>query len=150
MGLGDNALGENTTGADNAIGLTLPPQALTSLLLAVIRLALEELEKAAAWERMTLGKVSTGSDPGKTRDRIGARAGVSGRTVEKIAEVCEAAEAEPEKFGHLVEEMDRTGKIGEVHRKLKKAWEERRSCRLSLLWASTADLFIAVSIRRDH
>ena len=38
-------------------------------------------------------------DPGKTRDKVGAFAGVSGRTVEKIAKVVEAAEAEPEKFG---------------------------------------------------
>lgn len=43
-------------------------------------------------------------------DMIGAFAGVSGRTVDKIRDVVEAAAAEPEKFGHLVEEMDRTGK----------------------------------------
>jgi hypothetical protein len=45
------------------------------------------------------------SEAGKTRDKIGAFAGVSGRTVEKIAAVVEAAEAEPAKFGHLVEEQ---------------------------------------------
>jgi len=37
-------------------------------------------------------------DGGKTRDKIGAFAGVSGRTVEKIAKVVEAAEREPEKY----------------------------------------------------
>ena len=37
-----------------------------------------------------------GREPGKTRDKIGAFAGVSGRTVEKIKAVVEAAEAEPE------------------------------------------------------
>jgi hypothetical protein len=56
-------------------------------------------EKAAAKERQRaglkrgkqapLGKVSTTA---KARDKIGAFAGVSGRTVEKIARVVEAAE----------------------------------------------------------
>jgi hypothetical protein len=41
---------------------------------------------------------------GQTRDKIGSFAGVSGRTVEKIAQVVKAAEEKPEKFGHLVEE----------------------------------------------
>lgn len=43
------------------------------------------------------------SDDGKTRDKIGSFAGVSGRTVEKIAAVVEAAEREPRKFRTLVE-----------------------------------------------
>jgi hypothetical protein len=34
----------------------------------------------------------------ETRDKIGAFAGVSGRTVEKIAQVVEAAKAEPPRF----------------------------------------------------
>lgn len=46
---------------------------------------------------------------GKTRDKIGAALGVSGRGVEKIAAVVAAADAEPERYGKLVEEMDRTG-----------------------------------------
>jgi hypothetical protein len=81
--------------------------------------ALEPQEKAAAKERMTLGKVSTGS--GKTRDKVGAFAGVLSRTVEKIKDVVEAAEADPDRFGPLVEEMDRTGKVTGAHRKLKQA-----------------------------
>jgi hypothetical protein len=61
---------------------------------------------------MTLGKVSLGSDTGKSSDKIGSFAGVSGRTVEKIAAVVEAAEREPEKFGGLVdEEGARVGKV---------------------------------------
>ena len=54
----------------------------------------------------TLGKISTGSATGKTRDKIGAIAGISGRQVEKIAEVVEAAEKEPQQFGHLMEIID--------------------------------------------
>jgi len=57
--------------------------------------------------------------PGQTRDKVGAFAGVSGRTVEKISEVMKAAEEEPEKFASLAEEMDRTGKIDGAYKKLK-------------------------------
>jgi N6-adenosine-specific RNA methylase IME4 len=63
------------------------------------------------------GKVSR-SDDGRARDKIGAFAGISGRTVEKIAAVCAAAEREPDRFGHLVEEMDRSRRVTTAHRKL--------------------------------
>jgi ParB family chromosome partitioning protein len=96
-----------------------------------IRRALEPIEKAAAKERMSQGgkggKVSQPSDePARARDKIGALAGVSGRTVEKIAAVVAAAEAEPEKFGHLVEEMDKTGKVDRAHKQLRKKGEGQR------------------------
>jgi N6-adenosine-specific RNA methylase IME4 len=60
---------------------------------------------------MTLGKISTGSEPGKTRDKVAAYAGTTGRTLDKARAVVAAAQAEPEKFGHLVEQMDETGKV---------------------------------------
>ena len=67
-----------------------------------IRRALAPIEKAAAKQRM---REHGGTAPGKQHsaklsqsvratDRLGAFAGVSGRTVEKIAEVVEAAEAD--------------------------------------------------------
>ena len=59
------------------------------------------------------------SEAGKTRDKIGVFAGVSGRTVEKIAKVVAAAEAEPEKFGKLQADMDRTGSVNGVYRRLR-------------------------------
>jgi ParB-like nuclease domain len=83
-----------------------------------IRRTLEPVEKAAAEQRMKAGtpaKVSQGS--GRATDKIGAFAGVSGRTVEKIAQVCAAAEAEPEKYGRLLEDMDRTGRVNGVWRR---------------------------------
>jgi N6-adenosine-specific RNA methylase IME4 len=86
-----------------------------------IRRALEPVEKAAAEQRMKAGKPS-GKFPdgrGQVRDKVGAFAGVSGRTVEKIAKVVEAAEAEPEKYGRLLEDMDRTGRVDGPHRRLK-------------------------------
>jgi N6-adenosine-specific RNA methylase IME4 len=83
-----------------------------------IRRALLPTEKAAAKERETLGKVSPGSGRGRTRDKIGAFAGVSGRTVEKIAAVCEAAEAEPEKYRKLVVDMDKRQRVDGPYQRL--------------------------------
>jgi N6-adenosine-specific RNA methylase IME4 len=71
------------------------------------------------------GKFPRGS-PGKTRDKIGALVNVSGKTVEKIAAIVEAAKAEPEKFGKLLTEMDRTGKVNAAHRELRRAEDEKR------------------------
>ncbi|MGP0058588.1 MAG: MT-A70 family methyltransferase [Beijerinckiaceae bacterium] len=96
-----------------------------------IRRALLPKEQEAAKERQgtrsdlveTFHEVE---NAGKTRDKIGNFAGVSGRTVEKIARVVEAAEQEPERFGHLVAEMDRTGKVNGTFRKLRMAANEAR------------------------
>jgi ParB/RepB/Spo0J family partition protein len=87
-----------------------------------IRRALEPVEKAAAKERQGSRNDLRENFPEvgeqRVRDKIGALAGVSGRTVEKIAAVVAAAEADPEKFGHLVEEMDKTGKVDRAHKQL--------------------------------
>jgi N6-adenosine-specific RNA methylase IME4 len=101
--------------AENAIRKDFLPSEIDA-----IRRALEPIERAAAERRMKAGtpaKVSQGS--GRATDKIGVFAGVSGRTVEKIAAVVAAAEADPEKFGRLVEDMDRTGRVDGPHRRLK-------------------------------
>ena len=93
-----------------------------------IRRTVEPLERAAAKQRMSEGgkgvEISTPS--GKARDKVGAFAGVSGRTVEKIAAVCEAAEAEPERFGHLIPELDRYRGVDHAYRSLRCARDEAR------------------------
>jgi N6-adenosine-specific RNA methylase IME4 len=101
-----------------------------------IRRALEPYEKEAAKERQRKhagtapgrrkhsGKVSP-SD-GRTVNRIGAFAGVSGRSLEKIRAVVEAAEQKPRKFGPLVTEMDRTRRIDSVYRKLRQMQDEEK------------------------
>ena len=95
-----------------------------------IRRALEPIEKAAAKTRMSeggkVGKLSTPSLAGKTRDKIGAFAGVSGRSVEHIREIVEAAERDPRRFGPLVEEMDRVRHVAGPYRKLRRALDEDR------------------------
>jgi N6-adenosine-specific RNA methylase IME4 len=96
-----------------------------------IRKALAPIEEAAAKERQRIhggtapgihsAKVSQSdapTGPQRSVDKIGAVANVSGRQVEKIAKVVEAAEREPEKFGPLVDEMDRTGRVHGVYKKL--------------------------------
>src|SRR5262249_18383101 len=59
-------------------------------------------------------------------DKIGAFAGVSGRTIEKIAAVCDAARAEPARFGHLLNEMDRYRRVDRAYRALHRAQDEAR------------------------
>jgi len=89
--------------------------------------ALEPREKAAARERQgarvdlqLVGKLPT-SPPAKkrARDKLARAVGMSGRTLEKAAEVVTAAEADPGQYGKLVEQMDKTGKVNGAHKKLK-------------------------------
>jgi DNA modification methylase/ParB-like chromosome segregation protein Spo0J len=85
-----------------------------------IRRAMEPIEKMAAKGRMRQGgKGAKVSQPSRTTDRIGKFAGISGRTVEKIAAIMDAAEADPETFGDLVKRMDRSGKVEPAYRRLK-------------------------------
>ena len=55
----------------------------------------------------------------KTRNKMAAHAGVSWLTLKKAMEIVEASEREPKKYGAFVEEMDRTGRVNGVYRKLK-------------------------------
>jgi N6-adenosine-specific RNA methylase IME4 len=91
--------------------------------LAAVWRSIEAHERTAAKTRQGArtdqhgGKLSTKF--GKARDKIGAAAGVSGRTLQKIVAVVAAAEAEPERFGKLKADMDRTGVVNGVYRRLK-------------------------------
>jgi ParB-like chromosome segregation protein Spo0J len=94
-----------------------------------IKRELEQLEKAAAKERQreggraggkASGKLPTGSK-GRAADMAAKRTGMARRTLEKAEAVVAAAEAEPDKYGPLVEQMDRTGKVDGAHRRLLEA-----------------------------
>ena len=101
-----------------------------------IRRAIEPYERAAAKERQRQhggtapgrSKHSAKLSPsvGRTVNRIGAFAGISGRSLEKIQAVVEAAEQKPRKFGPLVAEMDRTRRIDSVYRKLRQMKDEEK------------------------
>ena len=86
--------------------------------------ALEPIERAAAQERQKASRFGSGGGklpaPGKgrTRDKIAKFAGVSGRTVDKIAEVMEAAKADP-RYEPLVKMMDHTQCADGAYKQLK-------------------------------
>jgi hypothetical protein len=67
----------------------------------------------------------------RTSSVAAAACGVDRRTYEKARTVAEAAAKAPEKFGHLVEQMDRTGKVNKAYSEWKKETkqEERREAR---------------------
>jgi ParB/RepB/Spo0J family partition protein len=56
---------------------------------------------------------------GKARDKIAAPLGVSGRTLEKAKAIVAAAKAEPERFGKLLADIDRTGRVNGAFRRLR-------------------------------
>src|SRR6266446_1525756 len=96
--------------------------------------ALAVVEKEAAKARQVEGGRSGGKGSGKlpeasrgdSRDKIADVTGYSATTLRNAKAVVDAAEAEPEKFGHLVKEMDETGKVDRAHKQLRKKDESQR------------------------
>jgi ParB-like nuclease domain len=86
--------------------------------------ALEPIERAAAEKRQRATRFGSGGGnfppptKGKTRDKVAACAGVSGRTVDKIAELMRAAEADP-RYVPLVKMMDHTQCVNGAYKQLK-------------------------------
>ena len=118
-----------------------------------IRRAMEPVEKAAARERQRAspGRGKKGakvSQPFRATDKLGAFAGVSARTVEKIAKVVEAAEREPARFKALADEMDRTGKVDGAFRKPKQKQDEER--RLAIVPVAGRHRTIVIDPPWDH
>lgn len=85
--------------------------------------ALEVHVRAQAKEREWAGvkqpsdKVSEGRK-GDTREIVAAAVGLGSTTYEKALQVQRAAEADPESFGPIAQEMHETGKVAPAHRKL--------------------------------
>jgi len=92
-----------------------------------IKRALEPLEKVAAKERQAArggkGRIASGKLPtaitGRAADKAAKATGMTRRTLEKAEAIVDAAEAEPEKFGKLLEQMDDTGRVNGVFRRFK-------------------------------
>jgi ParB-like chromosome segregation protein Spo0J len=109
--------------------------------------AIEELEKPKAKERQK-AKLKKGSTPpvveschdgesnGKTRDKVAAAVGMSGKTYEKAKVVVDAAEQDPEQFVPVKEEMDRTGKVDPAYQKVT---EKRSSDEVIKSWRQQPD-----------
>jgi len=89
-----------------------------------IKRALEPIEKAAAKQRQGQRtdkhpeKFST-SLLGRALDKVASIVGKHRTTIAKAEEIVDAAEAEPEKYGKLKDDMDRTGRVHGVYRRLK-------------------------------
>jgi len=91
-----------------------------------IKRALEPLEKAAAKERQrqSKGRGKKGGQlahplTGRAADKVAKAAGLARRTLEKAEAIVDAAEAEPQRFGKLLEKMDRTGRVNGCYRLFK-------------------------------
>src|SRR5262249_23194614 len=56
---------------------------------------------------------------GRALDNVAKVVGKDRRTIERAEAVVSAAEAEPERFGKLVEDMDRTGRVNAPFKRLK-------------------------------
>ena len=84
-------------------------------------------EKVRDQQRESGRRLGTGQQVGETpsscvgpvRERVAGTLGVGSSTYEKAKQVVEAAEADPEQYGDLVETMDETGNVYGTHRELK-------------------------------
>jgi N6-adenosine-specific RNA methylase IME4 len=89
--------------------------------IVALKRAIEPLERREARERQgARADLAPGSagDSGDARDKIARYLGVGRTTIERAEAVVEAAEEEPEEYGHLIEQMDRSGKIAGAYRRL--------------------------------
>ena len=117
-----------------------------------IKRELEPIERAAAKERQGgrtdkhPGKLPA-SSTGRAADKAAKATGMARRTLEKAEAIVDAAEAEPEKFGKLLADMDRTGRVNGVFKRLKVAQAgrseyapNRRRCRATGPIASSSPI----------
>lgn len=78
----------------------------------------EHGETAPGRRRDTGGKLP--QLKGKTRDKVAAAVGMKARTYEKAKAVVEAAKQDPKRFGPLIKEMDKTGKVDRAFKELRR------------------------------
>jgi hypothetical protein len=90
-----------------------------------IKRALEPEMREAARERQAAaggsapGKLPEAVSTGAARDKVAVFTGRSARTLDKADAIVTEAEAEPERFGKLVEDMDRTGRVNGPFKRLR-------------------------------
>lgn len=116
---------------ENLVRLDLLPTeavAVVDYFRAKVEAEAKAAQKAGGRQRGR-GQVASGKLPqateAKTRDILGAKVGMSGRTLEKVEAVVAAAQANPE-LVPLVEEMDRTRRVDGPYRKLRRMQDEKR------------------------
>lgn len=84
-----------------------------------IKRALEPEVKLQAEARMKNGKPSSDSDKGRSDEKVAKFTGFGKDALAKADAIVSAAEAEPERFGKLVDDMDRTGRVEGPFKRLK-------------------------------
>src|ERR1017187_2123795 len=95
--------------------------------IVALKRAIEPTERRSARERQgsraalchpaTVAECQSAS-PVEARDNIARYLGVGRTTIERAEAVVDAAEEEPEEYGYLVEQMDRSGKVAGAFRRL--------------------------------
>ncbi len=87
--------------------------------IVALKRAIEPLERRDARERQgnrtDLGQME---GQGEARDKVARYLGVGRTTIDRAEAVVQAAEEEPEEYSHLVEQMDRSGKVAGAYRRL--------------------------------
>ncbi len=91
--------------------------------IVALKRAIEPLERREARQRQgsradLCHPATVAEGQGDARDKIARYLGVGRTTIERAEAVMEAAEEDPEEYGHLVEQMDRSGKVAGAFRRL--------------------------------
>jgi ParB family chromosome partitioning protein len=91
--------------------------------IVALKRTIEPLEKRVARQRQGTRTdlclpATVAEGQGAVRDRLARYLGVGRTTIERAEAVVEAAEEEPDEFGHLVAQMDRSGKVAGAYRRL--------------------------------
>lgn len=101
--------------------------------IVALKRAIEPLEREAAHKRQGArndlehpATVAECEKKGEARNRIARLLGVGRTTLARAEEVVEAAEADPDEYGHLVEQMDRSGSVAAAHRRLRVQQQARQ------------------------
>lgn len=79
--------------------------------LVAIKRELEPLERAKAADRRKRGRKADAGEGGNAADKVARVVGRDRKTIAKAEAVVEAAERDPARYGKLVEDMDRTGRV---------------------------------------
>src|SRR5207244_7997521 len=103
---------------ENLIRKDLLPSEIVAL-----KRVIEPMERRAARERQgsraDLCRPATVAEcPGDARDNVARYLGVGRTTIERAEAIVEAAEADPDEYAYLVEQMDRSGKVAGAYRRL--------------------------------
>ena len=91
--------------------------------IVALKRAIEPMERREARQRQgsradLCHPATVAERQGDARDKIARYLGVGRTTIERAEAVVDAAEEEPEEYGYLVEQMDRSGKVAGAYRRL--------------------------------